>query len=90
MPKSTDHFAPAGGASYRLLGADEPHPVIESRLDGKSNFVILVDHAGQRIPRRLGDLGLPASELQRHVAWDIGALAVAQRMSEALDAPLLA
>lgn len=90
MPKSTDHFAPAGGGSYRLLAPDEPHPVIEAGLEGRSNFVILVDHAGQRIPRRLGDLGLPANELQRHIAWDIGALAVARRMSEALDAPLLA
>jgi predicted N-formylglutamate amidohydrolase len=35
-------------------------------------------------------LGLPAAELQRHIAWDIGALAVARRMSEALDAPMLA
>jgi len=90
MPKSTDHFTPDGRGSYQLLGADEPPPVIESRLLGKSNFVILVDHAGQRIPRRLGDLGLPAAELQRHIAWDIGALAVARRMSEALDAPMLA
>jgi predicted N-formylglutamate amidohydrolase len=90
MPKSTDHFTPEGRGSYQLLGADEPPPVIESRVSGQSNFVILVDHAGQRIPRRLGDLGLPAAELQRHIAWDIGALAVARRMSEALDAPLLA
>lgn len=90
MPKSTDHSVSAGGDSYRLLGAEEPSPVIEARPLGQSNFVILVDHAGQRIPRRLGDLGLPAAELQRHIAWDIGALAVARRMSEALDAPLLA
>ena len=33
---------------------------------------------------------MPASELQRHIAWDIGALAVAQRVSAALDAPLVA
>lgn len=38
----------------------------------------------------LGDLGLPSSELQRHIAWDIGALAVARHMAEALDAPLVA
>jgi predicted N-formylglutamate amidohydrolase len=53
-------------------------------------FVIVVDHAGRRLPRRLGDLGLPAAELVRHIAWDIGALSVATRMAAALDAPLVA
>jgi predicted N-formylglutamate amidohydrolase len=75
---------------FRLLAADEPLPVLEERRHGKSNFVIVVDHAAARIPRRLGDLGLPASELARHIAWDIGALGLARAMSEALDAPLIA
>jgi len=73
-----------------LLGADEPPACIQSRPQGRSNFVIVVDHGSARIPRRLSNLGLPARELQRHIAWDIGALAVAQRVSEALDAPLIA
>jgi predicted N-formylglutamate amidohydrolase len=73
-----------------LLAADEPSPVIEICRDGRSPFVIVVDHASSRIPRRLGDLGLPAAELQRHIAWDIGALGVARHMSTALDAPLIA
>jgi predicted N-formylglutamate amidohydrolase len=75
---------------YRLLAADEPPPVLELRRQGTSNFVIVVDHAGRRLPRALGDLGLPPAELERHIAWDIGALAVAQRMAAALDAPLVA
>jgi predicted N-formylglutamate amidohydrolase len=74
----------------RLLAADEPLPVLEFGLQGRSNFVIVVDHASRRIPRRLHDLGLPASELQRHIAWDIGALGVARQVAAALDAPLLA
>jgi predicted N-formylglutamate amidohydrolase len=97
MPKFTDHTAAdhaaaaaAGAGGYRLLGADEPPPFIEDRRQGRSNFVIVVDHASQRIPRRLGDLGLPAAELQRHIAWDIGALGVARRMAATLDAPLVA
>ena len=76
--------------SFKLLAADEPRPVIDLGRQGRSNFVIVVDHAGRRIPRRLVDLGLPASELQRHIAWDIGALAVARRMAAALEAPLVA
>src|SRR5882762_8781774 len=74
----------------QLLAADEPPPVFEIGLQGRSNFVIVVDHAGRRIPRRLNDLGLAASELQRHIAWDIGALAVAEQVAAALDAPLVA
>lgn len=50
----------------------------------------MVDHASARIPRRLEELGLPPSQLQRHIAWDIGALAVAQDVAETLDAPLVA
>ena len=88
MPKSIEAGAGVGAAG--LLDPDEPSPVIEERQGGRSNFVILVDHASLRIPRRLGDLGLPAAELSRHIAWDIGALGVARRVSAALDAPLLA
>jgi predicted N-formylglutamate amidohydrolase len=105
MPKSTDReagagagagagaagSAPAAGAGeYRLLAADEPPPFIEVGRQGQSNFVIVVDHASRRIPRRLKDLGLAASELQRHIAWDIGALGVARQVAAALDAPLVA
>jgi predicted N-formylglutamate amidohydrolase len=98
MPKSTDPGAAPGpfaaahssAASGTLLAHDEPPAFLELRRQGRSSFVIVVDHAGRLIPRRLKDLGLPASELQRHIAWDIGALAVARQVSEALDAPLLA
>lgn len=76
--------------SYRLLEAGEPSPVFENRHDGRSPFVIAVDHAGRRIPKRLGNLGLPLSELERHTACDLGALEVAVRVSAALDAPLVA
>jgi predicted N-formylglutamate amidohydrolase len=73
-----------------LLAPDEPPPFLEARRQGRSNFVIVVDHASARIPRRLESLGVPAAELQRHIAWDIGALAVAEHVSAALDAPLVA
>jgi predicted N-formylglutamate amidohydrolase len=75
---------------HELLSADEPPACLEENSAGRSNFVIVVDHASARIPRRLGNLGLPAAELSRHIAWDIGALEVAQRMARMLDAVLLA
>jgi predicted N-formylglutamate amidohydrolase len=73
-----------------LLAADEPPPFFELARQGASPFVIVVDHASRRIPRSLDDLGLPAAELKRHIAWDIGALAVARRVAVTLDAALIA
>ncbi len=74
----------------KLIAPDEPPPFLATRPQGTSNFVIVVDHASARIPRRLANLGVSAAELARHIAWDIGALAVARQVSEALDAPLVA
>jgi predicted N-formylglutamate amidohydrolase len=76
--------------SIELLAPDEPPSFIEARRQGRSNFVIVVDHASSRIPRLLGNLGLPPAELERHIAWDIGSLSVARHMSAALDAALVA
>jgi predicted N-formylglutamate amidohydrolase len=73
-----------------LIAPEEPAPFSEIGRQGRSSFVIVVDHASARIPRRLKDLGLPASELRRHIAWDIGALGVARQTAAALDATLVA
>ncbi len=70
----------------RLLDPDEPAPVIVHRPNGTSPFFIACDHAGRRIPRRLGSLGLPDSELRRHIGWDIGAWATSLLLSDGLDA----
>jgi predicted N-formylglutamate amidohydrolase len=51
--------------------------------------VLACEHAGRRIPKRLGSLGLSAKELERHIAYDIGAEGVARRLAEILDAPLV-
>jgi predicted N-formylglutamate amidohydrolase len=74
----------------QLLAADEPPAFLEFQSQGRSPFIIVVDHASARIPRRLANLGLPAAELKRHIAWDIGALGVARRVAAAIDAPLVA
>jgi len=74
----------------RLLADDEPAPFSVEHEHGRSPFVLICDHAGRRIPRRLGTLGLSESELQRHIAWDIGARGVASQMAHALDAILIA
>ena len=62
----------------------------EDNAAGKSPFLLTCDHYGRLIPRRLGDLGLPADELTRHIAWDIGIAGVAEALSQQLDAHLVA
>ncbi len=76
-------------ASDGLLAPEDSHPVMVERPDGASPFLLTCDHAGNRIPRRLGSLGLPASELTRHIAWDVGAAQVARDLSTRLDAALV-
>ena len=73
-----------------LLQPDEVPPVLEQNAGGTSAFLFTCDHYGRLLPRALGDLGLDASELERHIAWDIGIAGVAEAVSRALDAHLVA
>ena len=59
------------------------------RPEGKGRFVIFCDHASNRIPAELENLGLPASELDRHIAWDIGAGGITAELSDIFDAPAI-
>lgn len=70
----------------KLLGDDEPPACRVLREGATSPFVLLCDHASNRIPRRLGTLGLDTRDLERHIAWDIGAAAMTARLAERLDA----
>jgi predicted N-formylglutamate amidohydrolase len=72
-----------------LLASDEPAPFELVEATSASRFVITCDHAGNRIPRSLGALGLPASELERHIAWDVGVAALGRKLARALDASLV-
>jgi predicted N-formylglutamate amidohydrolase len=72
------------------VGGDPVAPVLERNVSGASPFLLTCDHYGRLIPDALGDLGLPGSELARHIAWDIGIAGVAERVSAALDAHLIA
>jgi predicted N-formylglutamate amidohydrolase len=73
-----------------LLGSAEVPPVHEQNATGRSPFLLSCDHYGRLIPRVLGDLGLPESELTRHIVWDIGIAGVAETLARHLDAHLVA
>ena len=51
---------------------------------GESPFLLAADHAGRRIPRALGSLGISEAELSRHIGWDIGIWAVTTHLADAL------
>jgi predicted N-formylglutamate amidohydrolase len=55
--------------------------------DPAGGLVVLCDHASNALPPEYGDLGLPAGEFRRHIAYDIGAAALARQIAAALDAP---
>ncbi len=67
----------------------EQSPVLVTNARGPSPFVIVCDHASNRIPAKYGDLGLSMTERVSHIAWDPGALAVSRSLADRLDAPLV-
>lgn len=66
---------------FHITGTHRPGP-----------WVITCDHASNRVPNWVaqGDLGLPASDMERHIAYDVGALGVALALGELLDSPVIA
>jgi predicted N-formylglutamate amidohydrolase len=72
-----------------LIAPDEPAAFRVEQEQGASPFLLTCDHAGALVPRSLESLGLSALDLQRHIAWDIGAAAVATKLAARLDAFLI-
>jgi predicted N-formylglutamate amidohydrolase len=63
-----------------------PEPVETLSAGGRSPIVLLCEHASNYIPPEYGGLGVSAPDLQRHIAWDIGAAEVTRHLSRLLDA----
>ncbi len=67
----------------------DPPAVTVVNEAGTSPIVLLCEHASNYIPPRFANLGLPPAELERHIAYDIGAAAVARQLAGRLDAVLV-
>ncbi|MCK0198235.1 N-formylglutamate amidohydrolase [Ancylobacter sp. 6x-1] len=67
--------------------SDGPDAVTCLNAEGASPFVLTCEHASRHIPAAYDSLGLPESELGRHIAWDIGAASVTRHLSALIDAP---
>lgn len=63
--------------------------VTVERADGAGPLVLVCDHASNEIPPGFSALGVDAETMTAHVAWDPGALVVAQAISAATDSPLV-
>ncbi len=81
-------MAPDQHSKAPWIAPGEAAPFEVENADGRGRVILTCDHASARIPSRLGSLGLAPADRERHVAWDIGAAAVARRLSRLLDAPL--
>ena len=69
---------PASCPPFRAMGGDY-----------NRGLVVICDHASNVIPPELKDLGLSAPDLQRHIAWDIGAAQVAAQLATRFKAPAI-
>ena len=74
-----------GGGAMIEAETAEGCEVLPGRAD--AGLVLLCDHASNRLPPEYGSLGLAAAELERHIAYDIGAAAVTRRLSATLGVP---
>jgi predicted N-formylglutamate amidohydrolase len=64
-------------------------PVEFANMAGDPALLLLCDHASNRVPPCIGTLGLPAADMQRHIAFDVGARGVTLALAEALGAPAI-
>ncbi|MCT8997821.1 N-formylglutamate amidohydrolase [Chelativorans intermedius] len=62
-----------------------PYELVEG--DRAKGLVLVADHACNALPEEYGDLGLPAAEFERHIAYDIGVEAVTRRLAALTGAP---
>lgn len=68
------------------------HEAYEIIGEGRnSRWLITCDHASNRVPPAVngGDLGLPASEMGRHIAYDLGAEGVVRALADLMQAPAI-
>lgn len=67
----------------------EPYAVEAIEGDPATGLLLLCDHASNEMPPEYGLLGLPQAQLQRHIAYDIGAATLTRTVAAALGCPAL-
>ena len=54
-----------------------------------ARWLVTCDHATNVVPEGTPPLGLPPEDMERHIAYDVGAAGVTVALAEALDAPAI-
>ncbi len=72
-----------------LLGGSDPPAAVVIREGGRAEVLLLGDHAGNAIPSSLEGFGVSASDLGRHIAWDLGVRALGEVLAIELDATFI-
>ncbi|MEH6456570.1 MAG: N-formylglutamate amidohydrolase [Cocleimonas sp.] len=80
----------ASNTSINLFAENEASAAELINPNGKAPIVLICEHASNFIPSSLRKLGLSSESMLSHAAWDIGAYEMACKISELLDAPLVA
>lgn len=68
------------------LTEDDPDPFVIRA--GGGGIVLCCEHGGRALPACLALDAPPPEDMNRHIAWDVGAAAVADRVAARLGAPL--
>ena len=72
-----------------MSDAPDYHPVEEiaaSPAPVVPGLILLCDHASNAVPPAIGSLGLPDADMERHIAWDLGARNVVSGLAHRLGA----
>ncbi len=72
------------GIVHSLLSSDEPGPFRVLNPLAEEPIMLVCDHASCRFPRSLGDMGLDPFARRCHLAVDIGAGPLTERLAESL------
>ena len=54
-----------------------------------SRWLVTCDHAANTSPPEIGTLGLSSADMNRHIAYDVGAAGITRALADALGAPAI-
>ena len=73
-------------STQRLLADDEPAPFVIMNGESTSPVLLICDHASRRFPANLKSMGLDPAARRCHLALDIGAGELTERLARTLSA----
>lgn len=86
LPESTNTLMDlsARQRTASVLSVNDPEASRTLNSGSTSPILLVCDHASNRIPERLDQLGLEDRHLQRHIAYDKGSEALTEKLCQAL------